>query len=139
MQPRTPDIHINHYTPGHPWFYVLGGPVQSLKAIRRSVELSGYRGYRDEIERAARKAEPKRSAALAALRAKIEVEFASDISGYRRAARTLYLYRRRADLAETPECEGVHVAISLKYSHLFNDFAHLIWIDSLEAQQLSLF
>lgn len=132
-------ISIHGYDPGHPWFYVLGGPVLPLRMIRAQVQNSGYKGYRNEIEKAARKPEPKRSALLTEIHAQVLQELKRDISGYRSAARTLSLYRKRTDLPEKPQCEGVHVAISLKHNHIFNDFAHLIQIEQLTTLQPSLF
>lgn len=128
------------YSPGHPWFYVLGGPVLPLKTIRAQLQSSGYTGYRDQIEKAAKKPEPKRSAELTRLQDEVQQELKRDVSGYRTAARNLSLYRQRQDLDhEKPECEGLHIAISLKYNHLYNDFAHLIQIERLKSSQRSLF
>ena len=49
-------------------------------------------------------------------------------------------YRRTAEpLHEEPRCADVHVNMSLKVSHLINDFAHLLLLDELLAEQPDLF
>ena len=51
----------------------------------------------------------------------------------------------RRDRAENPifvepdSCADIHTDISLKYAHIYNDFAHLNYIDDLLAQQGDLF
>jgi len=41
------------YSPGHPWYYKLGGAVYKPKSILAAVKKSEYQGYkRDEIHQA---------------------------------------------------------------------------------------
>lgn len=124
------------YSAGHPWYYVLGGPVPKLKQIRAHALARGYYGYlADDIETANRKQEPDRSLALATLRTRVLAELKADIGKYRRAARNLHIVRRRkSGKPEEPSCDGVHVAISLKFNHLINGFVHLHTLDQLPKQ-----
>ena len=47
------------YSAGHPWYFLLGGPVPKPRAIRAEVEARGSPGYRiGDIEAADRRAEP---------------------------------------------------------------------------------
>ncbi len=130
------------YSPGHPWYYLLGGAVPMPRVIMFRVRAKGYKGYlRQDIEEADSKSEPQRSEALRNIRAKAYRELLRDLSGYRRVARALSQYR----LAQCPNaplpvaCDPVHQSISLKYNHLYNDCAHLIWLDALLARQGELF
>jgi hypothetical protein len=129
----------NTYSPGHPWFYLLGGRVLTPKEIKKSVRASDYKGWRaDELKKLEAKAEPQRSQGLRKLRAVVIAELADDLSRYRQVALDLYRYRRRTAGQELP-CHGVHTSASLKHNHLYNDFAHLNAIDDLLAQQPDLF
>ena len=41
------------YSSGHPWYYVLGGKVPSIKKIWEEAKASGYKGYlREDIANA---------------------------------------------------------------------------------------
>jgi hypothetical protein len=52
-------ITYHSYGYGHPWYYLLGGPVLSPRTILEGAKASDYRGYnRDEIAMADTKAEP---------------------------------------------------------------------------------
>ncbi|MEP0708844.1 MAG: hypothetical protein ABJL17_06815 [Parvibaculum sp.] len=129
----------NPYSPGHPWFYVLGGTPLRPKQIAAQVRIRGYRGYgQHEVEKAARKAEPIRSSALRAIRADVREALFSDLSVYRRVVRTLREFR--AAQADAPAAfADVHQSVSLKHNHLYNDFARLIWLDELLTEQRDLF
>lgn len=120
----------------HPWNYVLGGTVPKLKQIRAHALVRDYRGYlAKDIETANRKQEPDRTAALATLRAQVLDGIRKDIGKYRRAARNLHIVRKRkSSKSDEPSCDGVHVAISLKFNHLINGFVHLHTIDQLPKQ-----
>lgn len=129
------------YDTSHCWYYLLGGAVLSPKQIRNNVRRSGYQGYAArDINAAARKAEPQRSAALRRLRDQFKASLMNDLAIYRCHAVSLRRYRLKTPLPNKPECAaGIHVAISLKHNHLVNDFAHLITIDDLLSQQQDLF
>jgi len=61
------------YHSGHPWYYLLGNPVLTLKKIRDDAKASSYRGYRaDDILAASRKPEPKRSETIGKIHKEIE-------------------------------------------------------------------
>ena len=51
----------SHYHPGHPWYYLLGGPRLRLKQIKANVsrEYDGYLAY--DIYSATNLPEPTRS------------------------------------------------------------------------------
>lgn len=131
-------ITYHSYGNGHPWYYLLGGPVLSPRTILEDAKASDYCGYnRDNIAKADTLPEPKRSEALRALYAKHLADLKSDISIYRRCVRDLSSYRKNSP--EVPVCEDVHVNMGLKISHMVNDFAHLIWIEELLSKQGDLF
>jgi hypothetical protein len=131
----------NGYSPGHPWYYLLGGAVLMPRAILEQTRASGYRGCSAAaIEAADRLAEPKRSASLRALHQRFYEDLQCDLSRYRACVRNLRLDRKRWRRPERPtQCDDVHVAISLKHNHLVNDFAHLVWLEELLSQQGDLF
>ncbi|NKX63283.1 hypothetical protein HEP89_04165 [Labrenzia sp. 5N] len=130
------ELECGGYSAGHPWYYLLGGTVPTLKQIRAYAQKFEKRGYRvEEIDTAHRLPEPKRTAALSKIRADIMEGLRGDISGFRRAARNLTEYRKKHQPEASPRiCDGVHVAISLKFSHLLNDFIHLQKLDSIPSQ-----
>lgn len=131
----------NGYSPGHPWYYLLGGAVLKPRAILAQTRASGYRGCSAAaIEEADRLAEPKRSASLRSLQHRFYDDLQRDLSRYRTCVRNLRMYRQKSIGPDEPaSCEGVHVAISLKHNHLVNDFAHLVWLDELMTRQGDLF
>jgi hypothetical protein len=47
MPSAAPDSNCG-YSPGHPWYYHLGGRPLTFKQIRENVRRSGYRGYKPE-------------------------------------------------------------------------------------------
>lgn len=59
-----------------------------------------------------------------------------DLARYLELVRTL---RRERRSGEAHGCSDLHTAVSLKHNHLFNDLAHLDWIDDLLSVQLDLF
>lgn len=136
-------LSYRDYNTGHPWYYHLGGPVLSLKAIREAARYSRYKGYRkDDIAKADKKPEPQRSHALRTIRAQVVEELKRDIAGYRKRALALHRHRKNAEahpLCAKASCADVHTNISLKHNHLVNDFAHLIWLDDLLNRQGDLF
>lgn len=140
MKQRS-QLSYRDYGTGHPWYYFLGGAVLSPKLIKAMTKISGYKGYlRDEIADADSKAEPARSTALRTLRSKAVQDLRADLSGYRRSALRLHLYRKDIPVsADALSSSDVHTAISLKHNHLVNDFAHLITIDDLLNRQGDLF
>lgn len=128
------------YSAGHPWYYLLGGTVPTLKEIRDEAIASGYKGYlAADIEAIGRKQEPQRSAAIKAIRQKLEDDLRKDISKYRECARELRTNRESDAGAKQPICSDIHTAISLKRNHIYNGFANLKTLGALPEQQLDLF
>lgn len=129
------------YCPGHPWYYFLGGRVRRPREILEDTRASGYQGYaRDDILAADALAEPKRSATLRALQIKFRADLKQDLSKYRAYVRDLRLHRlKHGNRPEDSVCDGVHVAMSLKHSHMVNNFGHLIYLDQLLTRQRDLF
>lgn len=125
------------YDAGHPWYYVLGGAPLGPKQILRSVRARRYRGYlQEEIALSAARCEPRRSEELRKIRMCVHSSLRIDLARYRELVRAL---RRSRRSGEAPECSDLHTAVSLKHNHLFNDLAHLDWIDELLSVQLDLF
>ena len=131
----------NGYRKGHPWYYLLGGKPPKLKEIRQEAQASGYRGYlADHIDKADQMQEPKRSAALRKYRERALQELGRDIRIYREVARDLHRYQAEQNPDGEPNCcDSVHTAMSLKYNHLYSDFAHLHVLDELLSRQRDLF
>lgn len=134
-------LTYHNYDPGHPWYYYLGGSVLKPSYILECVKTNGHTGYlREEIAQLDQKTEPKRSESLRSVREKIMDDLRRDLSIYRRVVRELHEYRRSEDKAEPKRiCANVHTSMSLKVSHLINDFAHLVEIDRLLSMQGDLF
>ena len=129
------------YKPGHPWYYYLGGRILYPSEIRALAVASGYRGYRaDDIADADRLAEPRRSAALRQIRNEVVAELQRDLTRYRAVARALR-HERASEKPVAPgaSCGELHTAMSLKYAHLYNGFAHLQVLDGLLERQPDLF
>lgn len=142
MSAQDKPIEFTHggYGSGHPWYYNLGGKVLSPKQIKESVKQSGYQGYmRSDIAAADNRAEPQRSQTLREMRRKAMLDLASDLNGYRARARELAAFRSEHPEPCEPSSADIHTNISLKHNHLFNDFAHLIWLDDLLSKQGDLF
>lgn len=133
--------HANGYNAGHPWYYVLNGKVESPKQILEAVKENGYQGYMaEDIREADRKPGGKRTEVLHKIKSEVLESLRKDISAYRQYACWLHRYRRTHAHSETaPTCEGIHVAISLKYCHIYNDMAHLHTLDHLLSAQPDLF
>lgn len=140
MNKTTPLTH-GGYQAGHPWYYYLGGRIPRLKEIRDAAIHSGYRGYMAErIDTLDALPEPRRSQELRALRAIVRGEVSGDIRRYRVVVRQLRFYRHeQATTSPRHSCDDVHTAMSLKYAHIYNGFAHLHVLDTLLGKQLDLF
>lgn len=128
-------------TSGHPWYYLLGGIVPTPKQIQAEAIASDYRGYMaDDIRQIDKMSEPKRSEKLRSLQAKFREDLKSDLSRYREVVRELNHHRKTDRIINTPvSCSDVHTSMSLKNAHLYNDFAHLHFLDELLGKQLDLF
>ena len=125
----------NSYSTGHPWYYVLGGKVLSLKEIWQEAEQANYKGYREtEIDKA-----NGNNTKLRRLKAETIQRLKVDVSGYRTSALALHRYRKGLPKDWHPECDDIHTAMGLKRNHVFNEFANLQHIDELLAYQPDLF
>lgn len=125
------------YGAGHPWYNVLGGKSLTPKQILADVLRTKYRGYnREEIAIADARCEPRRSQDLRHLRATALQRVRKDLAGYRRAIFSVHEHRWECGARE---CADAHVSAALKHNHVFNELAHLVWIDELLSQQLDLF
>lgn len=129
------------YPAGHPWFFLLGGPIPKPRAIRAAANARNYAGYRiADIETADRRGEPERSRTLRALEADILNDLRRDLSQYRKLARELRSWREEGNDREPgPACADIHVAISLKFAHVYNGLANLCSVKARAGRQLDLF
>lgn len=128
------------YRPSHPWYYVLGGITLMPSDIIACVKASGYKGYLEEDrEKADRKPEPQRSESLRTIKEKALADLWRDLSRYRELVCMLRKYRKGRDYDTPQVCADLHVNISLKYNHLYNDFAHLLALNNLLERQPDLF
>ena len=123
------------YSAGHPWYYLLGGDIPPIKAIRACATSGEYPGCSASLIREADvKAEPKRTEVLRCLRNRAIEDLRGDISRYRECVSELRRWRDKNEQVDRPECGGVHTAISLKFNHILNGFANLRRLDQLPKQ-----
>lgn len=129
-------VDTRGYHHGHPWYYLLGGAIPKVTAIRDDAMKSEYQGYMaDDIDAIASQPEPQRSQKLDAIRADVVAKLRNDISIYREVARELRAYRRKHEGEPIPaRAAEVHTSVGLKLSHMTNGFAHLKYLDSLPRQ-----
>jgi len=135
-------VSYDDYCAGHCWYYKLGGPVLYPKAILASVIETGYRGYAfADIQSANLKKASARIDALKTLYAQFLDDVQGDINKYRWCALQLHKRRKQYGLIDTTEtsAHSVHVAISLKHNHIYNNLAHLHYINELLSEQPDLF
>ncbi|PCI85561.1 MAG: hypothetical protein COB24_12665 [Hyphomicrobiales bacterium] len=137
----TKTVQTNDYSAGHPWYYKLDGKVLTPKQILADVMESGYQGYmQDDIKKLNKKAEPMRSAGIRKFTLQIKESLRSNISQYRKYARELAHVRKHPELlASQPICSDVHMSMSLKHNHIYNDFGHLVYLESIKSKQMDLF
>jgi hypothetical protein len=128
---------MNGYHPSHPWYYVLGGPVFRPRAVKALVGITKYGGYRaDEIACANRLAEPQRSRRLATIKAEVLADLKRDLSRYRHLACRLRARQINEGVPSHPTCaDNLDTALSLKFAHVYNGYAHLVALEGLYDQQ----
>lgn len=139
---RHTETRVTHegYSVGHCWYYRLGGDILKPKAIRDYVVAAGYSGYMaEDINAADRMDEPARSAKLRAMRAKFADEITFDLRRYRAVASEIRRLRRAGIIADVGIANCPYLALSLKFAHLSNGFAHLNSIEDLLTRQGDLF
>ena len=125
----------NTYSKGHPWYYVLGGKIPTLKEIKQDAENSKYNGYREEeIQKCSHN-----NSKLRLLREQVRESLKKDISRYRQVALELHRYRKTTTEICDPICKDIHTSMSLKYNHIFNEFANLKYIRQSLSYQPDLF
>lgn len=140
MEGDTTQRPCTAYSPGHPWYYVLGGKPPYPREIMQEVMRRAYGGYlASDIGRIDRQPEPQRSNDLRAFRRKALADYRANLSRYRALAVALRRYRTSNPCGEAPACADVHVSVSLKHNHLFNDLAHLVALTRLLDKQRDLF
>jgi hypothetical protein len=129
------------YSPGHPWYYLLGGRIRPPGSILQDALDRGYQGYAAaDIAATSQQAEPQRSAALRQLKTRFYADYRRDLATYRQLAHQLRQRRKQGlDDRNAPVCAEIHTSISLKYCHLYNDLAHLTFLDDLLSYQRDLF
>ena len=133
----------SQYQPGHPWFCLQGGTPPTPGQIEADAAGSPYGSYRvNDIAKADKLPEPRRSAELRELLAWAELELAQDRERYAHYVAKLAIRRRDSEDpagADTSIWDELCTALSLKYCHLFNDFAHQRSLRHLVDRQPSLF
>ena len=76
---------------------------------------------------------------LKLLREQIKESLKNDISRYRQVALELHRYRKTTTEICDPICKDIHTSMSLKYNHIFNEFANLKYIRQSLSYQPDLF
>lgn len=129
------------YPPSHSWHYVLGGSVRTPKQILKDVKTSNFQSYKKaEFDQASKLAEPERSAKLRQLTDHVKGELQRDLSCYREVALRLRRDRLRDHgKSAVAVCSDLNVSVSLKHNHIYNNFAHPIYLESLDKGQKELF
>ncbi|MGH1330676.1 MAG: hypothetical protein ACRBBK_07325 [Paracoccaceae bacterium] len=135
MPATNPKPTCHGYNAGHPWYYVLGGAVVPVTAIRTEVLRGEYEGYlAGDIHVLRGKPEPQRTQAIDKMRAQIVSDLRNDLSRYRECARELRQYRVSVAKDAQPICDDIHVSLSLKHNHIYNGLANLRTLDALPKQ-----
>lgn len=130
---------MNGYHPSHPWYYLLGGSVLRPASIKALAVSTGYGGYRaDEIASADRLPEPKRGRRLAAIKAEVLADLKRDVGRYRHLVCRLRQRRIAQGIPVNPvSSDDLDTALSLKFAHTYNGYAHLVTLERLDARQLA--
>ena len=119
-------LTFNDYSVGSTWFFHLGGEPPYIKSILADVKKRGYKGaFREDIEKA--DAHANRAVKLPLLFDEYKDELKGDIASYRKYRCQLFKYRSIGGEGDIDFCTN----LSCKYSHIYNQLAHLIYIDSL--------
>ncbi|MAR92709.1 MAG: hypothetical protein CML06_17785 [Pseudomonadales bacterium] len=123
----------NTYPIGHPWYYKLGGKIQSPTQIMLEVKAEQYRSYlKDRIEAIDKKPEPNRSNKMKELKLHCRNELKRDLDRYRDLIVELRAHRKQhGEVDESSSCAELYVSLSLKYSHIFNHMGALNYINEL--------
>ncbi|MBO9459230.1 hypothetical protein [Labrenzia sp. R5_0] len=134
-------VTFHGYWPTHPWYYFLGGPILMPRAIKALAISSEYRGYRaDEIGKADRLVEPKRSRRLDRIEQDVLSTLRTDLARYRHLAHRLRLRRQAGGVPENPFiCDDLDVSLGLAFAHVYNGYAHVVALDETRSRQLALF
>ena len=134
-------VTFHGYWPTHPWYYFLGGPILMPRAIKALAISSEYRGYRaDEIGKADRLVEPKRSRRLDRIEQDVLSTLRTDLARYRHLAHRLRLRRQAGGVPENPcSCDDLDVSLGLAFAHVYNGYAHVVALDETRSRQLALF
>ncbi len=127
---------LNNYKSCHPWYYHLGGKILTPKNILKNAKLSNYQGYlENDIKKFNLLDEPKRTKKLDELFRNELFDLKRSLSLYRKYALEISLRRKNNLIGENdPICDDVYMSLSLKHNHIFNNFSHLILIESFQKQ-----
>lgn len=130
----------NSYSPGHPWYYKLGGRVLNPSAIMEEVKQDNYRSYMaDDITKAANMAEPRRSQKLREIKSQHVERLAQDLEIYRKCVHKLReLRNNHGDIDHSEGCLDLYTSLSLKHNHIYNDMAVLLYADTLLCNSIQL-
>lgn len=134
-------VTFHGYWPTHPWYYLLGGLILMPRAIKALAISSDYRGYRaDEIGKADRLAEPKRSRKLDAIERDVLAQLRADLARYRALAHRLRRRQITEGLPDNPViCDDLDVSLGLAFAHVYNGYAHVVALEETRSRQLALF
>lgn len=121
------ELSYHSYKPSHPWYYKLGGKPPTLKAIRDYAINQKYQGYlSDELAKARRHSEPKRSEQLKHITKSITANLWRDIARYRQLRRDYSQLFREGKLNQNHDiCDDIYIPRTLKYIHISNHFTQL--------------
>ncbi|PTW61688.1 hypothetical protein C8N35_102403 [Breoghania corrubedonensis] len=134
------DATFHGYHASRPWYYLLGDPILKPRAIKALATASGYRGYRaDEIVAVDRLLEPKRTRKREAIERQVLLKLRTDLARYRELAHYLRIRKGFEGVSGNPsQCEDMDVALSLKFAHVYNGYAHVAVLEQLGSHQMSL-
>lgn len=130
----------NSYSPGHPWYYKLGGRVLNPSAIMEEVKQNNYRSYMaDDITKAGNMAEPRRSQKLREIKSQHVERLAQDLEIYRKYVHQLRELRKvQGEIDSSDHCLDLYMSLSFKHNHIYNDMAVLLYADTLLCKSLQM-
>lgn len=128
------------YHAGHPWYYRLDGRILYPSEIKAEINLSTYPDLMiEDILTASAMDEPRRSERLRHIRTKARADLHYNLNIYLERVRELKARRLDPDPPEQPISSCVYLAMSLKHSHLYNDYARLAICEHHLSRQGDLF
>lgn len=130
----------NSYSPGHPWYYKLGGRVLNPAAIMEEVKQNNYRSYMaDDITKAGNMPEPRRSQKLREIKVDHVKKLENNLERYRELVQELReLRNNHGDIDHSEGCLDLYTSLSFKHNHIYNDMAVLLYADTLLCNSIQL-